>query len=638
MIEMPINSRNWIQAERHPTSKQRDPIQGEFFNTDSIVTLAAKLTREGIGQNPMDAYVTSPVVVRVYVSGEDGAVAAQDATKYFGALRRHVAACDAQAAAQFDGSCRFLVIEDFNTTGLLGDESSTEEPPQGVLNHFFYFFRAEGKSGKSGAERGRWGVGKYVFPMASHINTFFGLTIRSEGQNAGPLLMGQTVLKNHYVAGKSYEPDGWWAEINSAGVPVPIAAQEDISEFRHTWRVARVDEPGLSIVIPYVREDLTANDLKRAIILDYYLAILSGKFIARIGSASWESDVIISPQSLQEHVQALANEKEREEITRQIEVSTWRLALPNSEVVVAGQCAGTPKWTTELLTDAQSAKIRTSIDGGGRVVVRVPVNVQRKDEATTTTSAYFDVLLVSETGHGGKPQFVREGLFVPEVSSPRLPGIRSMVVIDDPVLARMVGDAEGPAHANWSAQTEKFSGKYRYGQQWLTFVKRAPAEILRIVRGDDLQADRTLMTKFFPLPTSTTQTLPGPGTGGTPGPGPTPPPPPPPPPPKPRKVRVSKIEGGFSLHLTEHGRGKVNSIRVLTAYDRRSGNAFANWSASDFDLASGFTVECAGGVIQSQAGNEIRVIVRDEESFSLRVRGFDVNRDVRVDADPETAQ
>lgn len=227
---MPAFDIGWTQARRHPMSKQRDPIQGEFFNTDSITTLAAKLTREGIGQNPLDAFATQPVEVRVYISGDSGAVPAQEATDYFQNLRRHISACDADASKTLDAPCRFIVVEDFNTTGLLGDETATEEPAGALKNHFFYFFRAEGKSGKSGSERGRWGVGKYVFPMASKINTFFALTVRNEGPNRGPLLMGQAILKNHQAGGQSYEPDGWWADIQNE-VPLPISDVSLISSF-----------------------------------------------------------------------------------------------------------------------------------------------------------------------------------------------------------------------------------------------------------------------------------------------------------------------------------------------------------------------------------------------------------------------
>lgn len=629
----------WVQAERHPTSKQRDPIQGEFFNTDSITTLAAKLTREGIGQNPMDAATAQPVRVRVYVSGEAGAVSALEASPYFDGLRKHVEVCDPAAAEQLDGPCQFLVIEDFNTTGLTGDESATEEPPPNIANDFFYFFRAEGKSGKSGADRGRWGVGKYVFPMASHVNTFFGLTVRApDGTNEhGPLLMGQAVLKNHRVAGKSYEPDGWWSAFDDRGVPVPLIDEAIIDDFRRTWNVRRQAEPGLSVVIPYVRPELDAHDLKRAIVLDYFIAILSGRFIAEIDSPELDETLVIGPATLEHVVQTLADPDEREEISRQITLALWDLTLPDHErVAVQKVTSGPPRWSPELIAESDRVRIRTALANGERVSVRVPVEVHRRQLGGSDARqwSYMDVVLAGESGFSGRPRFVREGLFVPEVNSPTLSSVRALVTIDDEELARMVGDAEGPAHTNWTAQTDKFSGNYGYGQQWLTFIKRAPAEILRIARGEDEEADPTLMASFFPMPSDTGPSVPE-GPEDEPGPD-GPDDLVDPPPGRPQTLRVRTISGGFSVHLTEHGQGKVGQIRIATAYDRRRGNAFKRWRPEDFELAdSSFDIEIEGGSVRNRTGNELVVSVDDDDTFSLHVRGFDENRDVRVKTETE---
>src|SRR5207237_6022907 len=104
-------------------SKQRDPIQGEFFNTESISTTADAVVRES-GQNTLDAaeYEPARVRMRIYVSGEGGAVPAAEAEPYFDGLWDHVEAVDAEVAALADNPCPFLVVEDFGTTGLLGDE------------------------------------------------------------------------------------------------------------------------------------------------------------------------------------------------------------------------------------------------------------------------------------------------------------------------------------------------------------------------------------------------------------------------------------------------------------------------------------------------------------------------------------
>ena len=152
----------WNFAQRQRMSKQRDPVQGEFFNTESIETAADEIVREAF-QNSLDAGVVFPVRVRIYVSGPDGALAPAKAAHYFKNLRRHADSCGAPTHL-LDKPCSFVVLEDFGTTGLRGDELTAEEPEHGEKNDFFYFFRAEGKSGKAGADRGRWASENTSFP------------------------------------------------------------------------------------------------------------------------------------------------------------------------------------------------------------------------------------------------------------------------------------------------------------------------------------------------------------------------------------------------------------------------------------------------------------------------------------------
>ena len=83
----PLESLKWHFAPHHPMSKQRDPIQGEFFNTDSIKNSADEIVREAI-QNSLDAAIGAQVTVRIYISGELGAVDPDLAAQYFQDLKK----------------------------------------------------------------------------------------------------------------------------------------------------------------------------------------------------------------------------------------------------------------------------------------------------------------------------------------------------------------------------------------------------------------------------------------------------------------------------------------------------------------------------------------------------------------------
>ena len=75
-------------------------------------------------------------------------------------------------------------------------------------NAFFSFFRAEGRSAKTGENLGRWGIGKQVFPTASRLHAMLGLTVRADVPYR--VLMGSAVVRSHSVGGKDFQPDAWF--------------------------------------------------------------------------------------------------------------------------------------------------------------------------------------------------------------------------------------------------------------------------------------------------------------------------------------------------------------------------------------------------------------------------------------------
>src|SRR4051812_763314 len=136
-------------------------------------------------------------------------------------------------------------------------------------------------------------------------------------------------------------------------------------------------------------------------------------------------------------------------------------------------------------------------------------------------------------------------------------------------MADLLGDAEGPAHTNWSEKTDRFKGQYRYGPGWIGFVRQAPSRIVEIVRGADDEEDKTLAADFFYVPTeaegpedaepepqSDTEEEPPPGPPEIPAGSPT-------------KLRIIKdaSAGGFSVRTTAAGTDVVG-VALQVAYDR----------------------------------------------------------------------
>jgi hypothetical protein len=240
---------NWHFRQLVVGEKTRDPIQGEFFATEAIRNPADALVREGV-QNSLDEALDSTVRVNIMLARDADALPAEKAANWFkGAWNHlHAAGNGLREPPQENESCPFLVFEDFGTGGLQGDVNQAFDRPL-TKNSFFYFFRAEGRSGKTDKAIGRWGVGKYVFPRSSRANLLFGLTIRADDSKR--LLMGQSVLKTHKVANNYYSPDGYGGDRGADGLILPLSDASTLNEFMRDFRLSRTTEPGLSVVVPW---------------------------------------------------------------------------------------------------------------------------------------------------------------------------------------------------------------------------------------------------------------------------------------------------------------------------------------------------------------------------------------------------
>jgi hypothetical protein len=263
-----------------------DPVHDEFFKAQD---LADALVRESI-QNSLDARRgRSTVRVRFRFASDDGALAASAATRYRERLDEHLAAIGAAVPAA-EASMPYLLIEDFGTRGLAGDPSVDPEIDNTTeKNDFYFFWRNVGRSSKSELDRGRWGLGKAVFSVASRIRTVFGLTLRSDDSRR--LLLGQSVLKTHVIDGHRFGPYGFFGHFAKDHFPLPVEDDESIDRFIGDFGSDR-SEAGLSVVIPWYREDeLRFEQIADSAIRQYFYPITRGDLVVSLEEGSRKETV-----------------------------------------------------------------------------------------------------------------------------------------------------------------------------------------------------------------------------------------------------------------------------------------------------------------------------------------------------------
>lgn len=633
----------WFYRVKAPDEKVRDPIQGEFFSTEAIKNPADALVREAI-QNALDATLKNGngqpkdvLRVRFFLAAGKHALPGQKVAGWFDGTWEHFHAPGngLREAPKQTEPCPWLVFEDFTTTGLEGDIKQAD-PMDGVRNSFFYFFRAEGRSGKSGEDRGRWGVGKHVFPRSSRANAFFGLSVRHDDKKR--VLMGHSVFKSHRAGGKFYCPDGYFGVKESSGLVLPISDDAMLDKFSDEFRIQRTTESGLSVVMPWVDPEITATTLIEAVVRGYFYPILTGALSVTVETP--EKAVVIDDSTLDEAALML-DEVESQDVLNLVELAEWASTRKPQDILKLAACdPDRPEWTDNLIPADQLKHLRKTLENGDKVAVRASLTVREKGKAPRPS--HFDFFLWKDGFESGRPAFIREGLIISDVRAPRTRGIRSFVVAEAGPLATLLGDAENPAHTEWQSKGENFRGKYIHGPSFLDFVTKAVANFVHALTSQDQEEDKTLLLDIFSLPPDKAEEEPkqpekkkkkkGKETEDDPDPQ----------EPKKKRFRVKKSDGGFTVTRGDAGTQPPARLDIKCAYDTRGKNPLNVYRKSldakspDFQIGKGgvSVVALEGVEIVEIKNNQLRIEVLKQD-FQLTVSGFDRNRDLFVNVKME---
>lgn len=624
---------SWHFNEMRPSDKAREPIHGEFFATEAVSDPGEALVREGI-QNSIDAWGSGEkVMVRIRVSGIDAAVMRDAVAPFLIGLDDHLKAPGngLREIPDKHDDCPVLVFEDFGTTGLLGDPAEWK-PVSGSENHFYHFFRAEGRSDKREKDIGRWGVGKQVFPRTSRINSIFGLTVREDDKKK--LLMGMAVLKSHDINGTRYAPDGWLGRTSENGGDGPILPIEDatfIDSFSKVFDVQRGDDPGLTVVVPWCDPELTDKNLIRAVLCGYFWPILRGQLEVIVETGSIQT---ILDASLENEVRKIGGDLEQE-IVPLVELAKWANSLDESSFVrlLSPDTSRAWQWSKELFPEESLNDLRNRYERGDRIAIRIPVNVRGKNQPPR--QSFFDVFLYRDgSEQSGRPVFIRKGISIPDVRAPRTRGVRSLVNAEDGPVAAFLGDSENPAHTQWQKDGANFRGKYLSGASDLQFVIRSVHEIVNIICEQDKKEDRTLLADLFSIPappeaqesrTREKKKVDKTGAGVD---------KPTLPEPRTKRFRIERIEGGFAVRNGDMNAPPPSVLLIRAAYQVRRGNPFKKYHPADFDFSQLIQTRLTGATALEKKENRLRVII-DSSDFRIEITGFDPKRDVRVEVRQE---
>ena len=172
-----------------------------------------------------------------------------------------------------------LVISDFNTTGLTGENHEKQ-------GKYYNFFKSVGGHNKPAGSAGSYGYGKSTNIAFSEIDTFFA-TSNHGGKQDGLLFMGCVRVCSHSI--KGIEKRG----VGSFGMPGQLPVR-DAAHIPPTFLLEhRVANRGTDIFIPGYKDHQSwkVNTIKSAL-KNFWLAILCGKLVVEVEDVHIDSSSI----------------------------------------------------------------------------------------------------------------------------------------------------------------------------------------------------------------------------------------------------------------------------------------------------------------------------------------------------------
>lgn len=609
----------WSFNRSYPSDVDMEVTQIEQFDNEEI-KLGNSLVREVI-QNSMDAHDKGAEPVEIHFSirnlTELGTLKVKLLREMLKPIEDHLDVCG--KSIPIDSSARLLCIEDFNTTGLTGkiDQKDGE--------NFSNFWRVMGTSSKKGDAGGRRGLGKLVFSASSKIRTVFGVT-RRKGDN-DLLAMGQVILKTHFIDKLKYKPHGFWHDDiweDQDDFQLPTTDETELENLQYISGFKRKRESGFSILIPYIRDNITERGLIDNVLENYYFSILSNQLVVKVNKTIINADTFERIYKKSKHTKAT--------IPLDFVSSVSKLLKENKEVIRVNT-VDLKNFPKNFLSNRDLASMRERYKNRELIHVVVPIMLREKtEEGSIEYKGEYNLFLRSLRKNDSAFKFFARGPLTLIGERRFFNGSCQAGFIAETgnYAASFLGDAENPAHTHWDANAELLRERWHIGRPSpLKVMRNSLQELFNLVAKQEESKENDLLSKFFALSRKKSNQGPdGPVDESHIEVRPDPP--------------ASDQQVGFTIEWNEEGftlkpdaqldfEHISKKVRLEMAFDSIGGDALGKYDRLDFDLNDPSTIEysCTGGKAHTIDSNVLDANVINSD-FSITVTLKDFKRDLFV--------
>ncbi len=181
-----------------------------------------------------------------------------------------------------------LILEDYNTTGILGDPERFKSKLENGEENSIHQFNHEIGGGRKLTNAdfgGSEGEGRQTYCQSSNLSTFFYYTVREDGSE---YFMGMHYSGIFEYGGDTYKAFSHFGNLvdseQDGGKPfvVPISDKEVIGQYKKIFNLKRT-EPGTDIIIPFIdASTISLENIEKVILGKYRVAIAKDELEIKI--------------------------------------------------------------------------------------------------------------------------------------------------------------------------------------------------------------------------------------------------------------------------------------------------------------------------------------------------------------------
>ena len=406
------------------------------------------------------------------------------------------------------GNPRFLIVEDYNTSGLTGDF----DPPASQIdmpnnyNGFFYKLGYSGKAAADSTSGGRRGIGRAVSAIVSSVNTMFLLSKRYDDKKTflKGMCLGKKFVENKTV----YDGYGYFDNYdNSEKNSMPIFEDSYIRKISDKLGIDRYQEFGTSTIIPFPDKNLDSESVKKEILRNYYVVISQGNLEIEIANYDGreEEKEIINKENI---LTSLKNNNLYNEYNFLNDfINNCFLNLNHTSFELSTKAAEDGKIDQNDFTKDEIVKIRNSFNNGELINIKAKIGIKpkKKDNKITATNHIEETfvnffLKKVDNDTTGKVYFQR-GLMplMGEGAGFNASAYGFMYAYDRPAVS-FIAASEGTNHLKINTSEQDLRENYRipYNIQ-ATFIKKGLDNLVNLMLLLDEEEDNEFLKDYFQI-------------------------------------------------------------------------------------------------------------------------------------------